>query len=471
MMFTLLIVFLYLFHHSSSDFTHLSKPPDYLLRSPPPLLEEENHQQQPQQLQSMTSNSPIVYPIGFPADQYTSLYNLYVATHGDYWTWQETSPTSIIWNFTSPSYNNPCLNFWEGIICLYVVNETTGAILNYTMVYLSLPNTNLTGTLPNNVFLPFNTSLTTLQLSGNALKGSLPQSLYSLQSLKYLSLQSNLFSSSLSPNFCQLTNLLSVSLEENFFSSTLPTCLGFNLTKLTGLALNNNYFNGSLPNSFYNLKFLQGFSSGNNFFTGTISSQLSTMAALIKFSMGNNQLYGTIPSNCFPSKIQTIDISKNLLTGTLPISLGNPSLKSLKTLALAGNSLHGTLPLTFLGNITKVSQLGLGVNFFNGNIHESFLMFKFSKMFVIQLLSNLFTGFLPLVNAPNMQFYEVRNNYFTGSIPEGVLNITYQVILDVSDNYLSGTVSFPSSGGNYPSYINLSSNHLTGSLTNLFNLS
>ncbi len=88
----------------------------------------------------------------FPIAEFTGLESLYNATNGLFWRWSFSSATtapqneSVAWNFTT--FVNPCIQKWEGVECLCVMNLTT-SIRSCSTQGLDLSNHNLTGSLPN----------------------------------------------------------------------------------------------------------------------------------------------------------------------------------------------------------------------------------------------------------------------------------------------------------------------------------
>lgn len=101
------------------------------------------------------------------SSEYTALYDLYTETGGTFWTWEASSSTNLIWNFTTTALNtsdNICTNKWQGIKCNSVNCERQKC---YSIVELELPNYGLVGILPPS--LVGLTSLVTLNLGKNYL--------------------------------------------------------------------------------------------------------------------------------------------------------------------------------------------------------------------------------------------------------------------------------------------------------------
>lgn len=102
---------------------------------------------------------------------------------------------------------------WTGISCV-----------NGTVTMLNWANSNLTGTIPNEIAALSN--LQTLDLGENELTGSLPTGLFACTELEYLYLHQNRLSGSLSENFANLPHLVNLYLGNNLFTGSLPQAFG-----------------------------------------------------------------------------------------------------------------------------------------------------------------------------------------------------------------------------------------------------
>jgi uncharacterized repeat protein (TIGR01451 family) len=155
-------------------------------------------------------------------------------------------------------------------------------------------------------------------------------------------------------------------------------------------------------------------------------------------------LTGNLPDLSPLTALQSVNLSINQLTGTIPTELGN--LVNLTELNLGGNQLTGTIP-TELGNLVALTQL--------------------------KLSNNQLTGSIPTVlgNLVNLTALGLDNNQLTGSIPTELGNLVALTQLDLSNNQLTGSI--PTVLGNPVNLtaLNLSANQLTGSIpTELGNL-
>ena len=153
------------------------------------------------------------------------------------------------------------------------------------------------------------------------------------------------------------------------------------------------------------------FSDHNNL-NGTIPWEISLLTSLQKLKMNSNQLYGTFPSaiGTALSRIETIQISENQLSGQLPDELGG------------------------LENLS-----------------------------VILFFSNLFTGSIPpkLAKASRMRIFNLSNNKLNGTIPEFQTHGTAKEVY-LSNNLLTGTVPLSLTKLNQLAELHLEKNNLSG---------
>ena len=211
------------------------------------------------------------------------------------------------------SWNNydetPCS--WKGVRC------SAPGILDTCprVISLSLANFRILGSIPND--LGMIEHLQNLDLSNNALNGSLPLSLFNASELQVMDLSNNLISGELPEVQGGLQNFQLLNLSDNALAGRIPDFLS-TLNNLTSVSLKSNYFSGALPTGF--------------------------------------------------SSIEVLDLSSNLINGSLPSDFGGESLRYLN---ISYNRLSGQIPLEFAQNIPESSILDLSFNNLTGEIPES----------------------------------------------------------------------------------------------------
>ncbi|KAL0029963.1 hypothetical protein WJX77_010085 [Trebouxia sp. C0004] len=141
------------------------------------------------------------------------------------------------------------------------------------------------------------TSLKLLDLSGNALQGTLPAAFgTALQSLSVLLLGSNSLTGTLPAAWSSLTSLTVADLGDNNLNGFLPSSWSA-WSNMRGLRLTSNSLTGSLPATYGSWAGIQELELGGNALYGTVPSIWASMAALQDLELDYNcGLCGSLPS-------------------------------------------------------------------------------------------------------------------------------------------------------------------------------
>ncbi|KAK9812104.1 hypothetical protein WJX73_006928 [Symbiochloris irregularis] len=235
------------------------------------------------------------------------------------------------------------------------VNVSANADAFPDLEYLSLSNTNLTGILPDfdATAMP---QLQVFEAANTNLQYGLPASWGpTRQTLRLLNLNSNAGLSSTLPaewdDLDSMPNLETLTITQANLSGPLPAWgTGGGLAMLSRIDLTSNRLSSTLAASWANLSSLESLVLDNNAIAGTLPSALGQNEQLRTVTMASNALVSSLPvqwgqAGSFQS-LQTLDLSSNLLSGTLPAwgQDGGNSMPNLTTLALAGLRLRGTVP-------------------------------------------------------------------------------------------------------------------------------
>ncbi|KAJ7952811.1 receptor-like kinase [Quillaja saponaria] len=211
------------------------------------------------------------------------------------------------WNYSDET---PCS--WKGVTC-----AASGVPNSYSSVIsIVLPNSQLLGSIPSDLGLIEHLQI--LDLSNNSLNGSLPSSLFTAFELRSLNLSNNLLSGEVLDSIVQLRNLQFLNLSDNALAGKVPANLS-NMQNLTVASLKNNYLSGSVPNGFHTVQVLD---LSSNLINGSLPQDFGG-ANLRYFNTSYNRLSGKIPLE-FVQKIPgnaTLDLSFNNLTGEIPNSI------------------------------------------------------------------------------------------------------------------------------------------------------
>ncbi|KAJ9162730.1 hypothetical protein P3X46_022486 [Hevea brasiliensis] len=166
-------------------------------------------------------------------------------------------------------------------------------MLNKTK-HFHLGKNQLSGRIPPELFRP-DMHLIHVLFDSNKLTGSIPSTLGLVQTLEVVRLDRNSLTGPVPSNLSKLTNVSDLFLSNNKLSGPLPNLTGMNI--LSYLDMSNNSFDAS-----------------------DFPPWISTLQSLTTLVMENTQLQGQIPIRFFSLPyLQTVDLSKNTLNGTLDI--------------------------------------------------------------------------------------------------------------------------------------------------------
>ena len=122
------------------------------------------------------------------------------------------------WNVTS----DPCEDSWYGVMC----DSSNSAVLQ-----LSLGSNNLSGALPDNIFVNL-TLLEQVNFSYNFLHGSMPMSIGSLTQSRRFSISDNLLQGDIPESIVGMLALKYLDVGSNYLTGALPSSL-VNMINLT----------------------------------------------------------------------------------------------------------------------------------------------------------------------------------------------------------------------------------------------
>lgn len=246
-----------------------------------------------------------------------------------------TDPYGVMqgWNYHD---DHPCS--WNGVVC----GSPGSADAYFRVTGLSLPDSGLAGSIPATIGTIQH--LQTLNLSNNSINGSIPFSLFSAFQLRTVDLSNNRISGGLQELVGNLQNLMFLNLSDNALIGKLPSNLT-SLHNLTAVSLKNNYFTGSIPSGFNSVKILD---LSSNLINGSLPPDFGGNN-LSYFNVSFNRLSGEIPPE-FATNIPrnaTLDFSFNNLTGHVPESglFFNQQMTSFSGNELCGKPLKNPCPI------------------------------------------------------------------------------------------------------------------------------
>lgn len=216
-----------------------------------------------------------------------------------------SDPLQVLQTWNYNTNQTPCS--WNGVQCSGPGKDRVTSI--------TLSNSQLQGSIPADLGLIQN--LQFLDLSNNSLNGSIPFSLFNATNLRFLDLSSNSFSGQLPENMFALQNLQVLNLSDNALAGKLPDSVT-NLKNLTTISAKNNYLSNSLPSGFV---FVQSLDLSSNLIDGSLPSDFG--GDFVRYlNLSYNRISGEIPTR-FGENIPgdaKIDLSFNNLQGQIPDS-------------------------------------------------------------------------------------------------------------------------------------------------------
>lgn len=169
--------------------------------------------------------------------------------------------------------------------------------------------------------------LTEIHLAGNKLTGSIPTSIFALNSVKNLFLNNNFFSGSISEKISDLTALEQIYLASNKLTGHIPTELGA-MQNLANIYLEVNELSGNLPTQLETLSLLKILNARGQKSDKKLSGHLLSFSNNDKIELldlSQNDFAGSIPDDFLASvpddTLLSVDLAFNRIGGTLPVSL------------------------------------------------------------------------------------------------------------------------------------------------------
>jgi hypothetical protein len=282
-------------------------------------------------------------------------------------------------------------------------------------VAVTLSRWHLTGTLSSAALANLR-YLATLDVSHNALTGPIPvDTLSRLAYLKFVDLSHNQFVTRTSQDQdddhpaagtswtgTPFPNLLSLSLDSNFLSGSLSSLLELwqspSRNRLAADDDDDDDDETSNPDAdkeaTTTTSTLQLLDVSNNLLTGTLSADaLSAWPQLVGFWASHNVLTGTLPNiSSSLTQLHTLDVYGNALSGSLRNFALWPA--SLRTLILSDNVLTGSLPSPH-PRLPHLHALAVSYNALTGTIPVNDWS-KLRQLGVLWLGHNRLTGTLPI---------------------------------------------------------------------------
>ncbi|XP_076893713.1 putative LRR receptor-like serine/threonine-protein kinase At1g07650 [Bidens hawaiensis] len=170
-----------------------------------------------------------------------------------------------------------------------------------------------------------------------------------------------------------------------------------------------------------------------------LPSEFAKLHYLQSLDLSRNYLEGTIPFIWTTMHLSTLSLMGNRLHGRFPISLTN--MTTLTDLSIEGNLFFGILPKE-IANLNNLEKLDLSSNNFYGELPVT--LSKLTKLTDVRISDNNFGGKIPNFISQWTQIgkLHIQGCMFEGPIPSSISALTQLKDLRISD-LIGGASTFP----------------------------
>ena len=184
--------------------------------------------------------------------------------------------------------------------------------------FLDLSGNRLRGTIPEET--PQFLRLNYLNLSHNSLSSSLPRVLTQYPKLRVLDVSSNQIDGLLQADLLTMPTLQELHLENNMITGGINFSSSPGQSDLQILDLSHNKFNGYFPDEFRSLTVLRMLNIAGNNFSGSLPTTIADMSSLDSLDISENHFTGPLPNN-IPKGLKNFNASLNDFSGVVPENL------------------------------------------------------------------------------------------------------------------------------------------------------
>lgn len=364
-------------------------------------------------------------------------------------------------------------------------NTFSGAIPSVmppTISELNLAGNLLTGSIPQSSFGEL-LHLRRLDLANNSLTGQVPASLFIHPSLQYLDLSLNKLSGQIQ-EFSNASSMLQIlDLSDNVMSGEVPSSV-FQLSGLVVLNLARNDFNGTIETDWFRgLKNLSHIDLSYNSLSVQVGDATSSLPypTMYEFLLASCNLTEVPSFLRYQYSMEILDLSSNRISGAIPnwiwgigrnLNLSHNQFTSVErplpsysnysmwSLDLHSNMLQGPIPIP----TTDMVILDYSNNKFSSSIPTNISLYLAYAIF-FSLANNSIKGEIPpsICEAISLKVLDFSDNFFSGPIPPCLLEISNDLhVLNLRNNQLQSVMPWNVSRSCGLSTLNLNGNYLEG---------
>ncbi|KAK8504678.1 hypothetical protein V6N12_046927 [Hibiscus sabdariffa] len=247
----------------------------------------------------------------------------------------------------------------------------------------------------------------------------------------------------------------------NGLDGTIPGCVGNLTSSLSHIDLQDNNFHGKIPENFAKRCKLQSFRISNNHIEGPLPRSLVNCKDLYLLDIGKNKLNDTFPFWLGDlDQLQVLILRSNGLYGRLDSSDITFPFTRLHVVDLSHNNFSGSLPIKFFENLHDIKE-GYGKKvepvYMKDELAGNREYYVHDLSFTIKGFEIEFQSLLT-----SWKVIDFSNNQFLGEIPETLGELHSLIVLNLSHNCLAGSIPLSLADLSELESLDLSSNKLQG---------